>query len=428
MGFMKEWRMEQQARGYFFVGDKYVCSECFDDYAICQFIEDRAQSPKCDYCGKSSDDSSSLIAAPIDEVVGFIVEGLESEWSDPDDEYVPYESAEGGYQAEVRDSYDLLFLVEIVTDTDNEDLVSDLEGAIGHRQWCRKNIWELPPERQLLFAWEAFSERVKYRTRYVFFRMPDAKEESGIVDDEKVPEHILDRLGKIVSKNGLVSILPKGTIITRVRVHKPECSFETSAQLGPPLPQDAKYSNRMSPAGIPMFYGAMDKETALAETRKEGGKSPLMATVATFETLQRFKVVDLTKLPGVPSLFDAEGRSLRPEAKFLWAFVRDISKPIEKDGREHIEYVSTQVVTEYFRHIYEDIQGDRVRGILYPSARASKGVSCVLFFENEDCCDKGQPTIGTGGRTKWLSLVKVERQVIGNHLACNEILVHLAFF
>jgi hypothetical protein len=133
----------------------------------------------------------------------------------------------------------------------------------------------------------------------------------------------------------------------------------------------------MSPAGIPMFYGSVSEDTALNEVDGDD-----FATVATFSTLQSFKVLDLTRIPRVPSIFDDYQNHLRPAIKFLWDFTEDLSKKIEKDGREHIEYVPTQVATEYFRRVFRGLDEEPLRGIVYPSSRHEGGVSWVLFFRN----------------------------------------------
>jgi hypothetical protein len=140
----------------------------------------------------------------------------------------------------------------------------------------------------------------------------------------------------------------------------------------------------MSPAGIPMFYGALDEQTAIAETvpgKLEAGK---IVNVGAFITLEEFSVLDLTNLQPVPSLFSNQ-RHLRPILRFLHSFVRDLSKPIKKDGRVHIEYVPSQIVTEYFRYSFELYDNQPIRGILYPSSRASGGTASVLFFPREAC-------------------------------------------
>lgn len=152
-----------------------------------------------------------------------------------------------------------------------------------------------------------------------------------------------------------------------------------------------------------MFYGSLDEKTAITETYDKKGKSGKVATIATFITSEGFKVLDLTQLPAFPSLFDEQRRHYREPLIFLRSFLKDFSKPIKKDGREHIEYVPTQVVTEYFRHIFRDEGGDSIKGIIYPSARKKNGRSCVLFFEDKDCAQDIKTQAGAA--SKWLTMV-----------------------
>ena len=128
-----------------------------------------------------------------------------------------------------------------------------------------------------------------------------------------------------------------------------------------------------------MFYGSVDKLTAQKEVSHDA-KDPAVVTVGTFVTLKEIKVLDLTRVPPVPSLFDLANHGIRPACIFLNAFVDDLTKPVVKDGREHVKYVPSQVVTEYFRHIFRDDDEVPIHGILYPSAVNDGGKSCVLFF------------------------------------------------
>jgi len=52
--------------------------------------------------------------------------------------------------------------------------------------------------------------------------------------------------------------------------------------------------------------------------------------------------------------------------------------------------VPTQVFTEYTRHFFRFGDHGSIDGILYPSSKHDGGVSCVLFIENEQCCDEIQ--------------------------------------
>lgn len=73
-------------------------------------------------------------------------------------------------------------------------------------------------------------------------------------------------------------------------------------------------------------------------------------------------------------------RPKRMEAlTFLRDFVESISRPVRKDGREHIDYVPSQVVCEYFATQFT-IDGDvRLDGIAYPSTVRAGGTNLVLF-------------------------------------------------
>lgn len=249
-----------------------------------------------------------------------------------------------------------------------------------------------------MYGWEEFCKQVKYKTRYVFFRVKDSEDSYRGVEEIK-PRYMLDALAGIVSESQILSEVRPGTEFYRVRVHDPGEHFGQSAELGPPPESCAIFSNRMSPAGISMFYGAVEESTAIEETFDSNRPGPSVATVGVFKTLKTFKVLDLSKLPKVPSLFDEGVRHLRPGISFLYDFVRDISKPIVKDGREHIEYVPTQVMTEFFQYIFEDQDGENLKGIFYPSSRNKGGVACALFFSQKDCCDSDY-----SGEKKWLRL------------------------
>jgi hypothetical protein len=56
-------------------------------------------------------------------------------------------------------------------------------------------------------------------------------------------------------------------------------------------------------------------------------------------------------------------------------------------GREHIEYVPTQIVREYIRHISRTTGRRRGMGVVYQSSRNCGGKRCVLFIRNKQCCD-----------------------------------------
>jgi hypothetical protein len=165
--------------------------------------------------------------------------------------------------------------------------------------------------------------------------------------------------------------------------------FTDAKTLGPPTPELARGASRMSSAGIPVFYGALDLETARLETLAHaaagGGEEKVRVCWGTFRTITPFRLIDLMSLPPVPGFFSPD-RANREPIGFLRSFVEDVARPIPPDGREHSEYAPTQVVSEYFRHMYRSRDGLRADGILYPSSRTG-GAACVLFVGATECCD-----------------------------------------
>jgi hypothetical protein len=152
--------------------------------------------------------------------------------------------------------------------------------------------------------------------------------------------------------------------------------------------EHANQSNRMSPSGIPMFYGSFDPATALLETVEHPRHDGQVASIGTFQPVRDLLLLDLAELPGVPSVFELGSHGRIHALRFLHAFADDVSGPIARDGREHIDYVPTQIVTEYFRRVFRTDDGDALDGIIYRSSRNGER-ALVLFCENRQCVDDG---------------------------------------
>jgi hypothetical protein len=138
-----------------------------------------------------------------------------------------------------------------------------------------------------------------------------------------------------------------------------------------------------------MFYGAFELETAKAETLDPAQHVGQTMSIGAFRALRDLKVLDLAELPDIPSVFDGENHRLIHPLRFLHAFAEDLAKPIARDGREHIEYVPTQIVTEYFRRVFQGPGETQLDGLIYQSARHAGGKAFVLFCENAQCVEPG---------------------------------------
>jgi ribosomal protein L34 len=143
----------------------------------------------------------------------------------------------------------------------------------------------------------------------------------------------------------------------------------------------------MSPAGIPMFYGAFDIKTAIKETYQPKNYKQI-ATVAKFKILKDITLIDLTCIPSYLDFFeDADYNN--HQIRFLNDFVSDISKGIDKDGLEHIEYVPTQIITEHLRYVHHTKNDrEKIHGLIYRSSKHNGKNAVVIFCENEHCVEK----------------------------------------
>jgi RES domain len=114
----------------------------------------------------------------------------------------------------------------------------------------------------------------------------------------------------------------------------------------------------------------------------------------------------------------------RHELIFLRSFIHEVSAPIDREDRAHVDYVPTQVVAEYFRSIaLED--GRRVDGIRYASARRPRHACYALFAGQEQVVlseedvrrhyrSTQQDVHVTAHDAGWLRLVDSSERVVPN--------------
>lgn len=375
MGYAKEHQLEVEDRGYDYIGDRAVCADCLEDADLKKFVDDRRSENSCSYCGANE---ARPTAIPVDDLLDEIADAV----------FQDYRALEGseffeGEQMVTSHGTEDLFLFEIGWPFANDELGGDVVNAFEITEWVELNPLRLRPSEALEAGWEEFSRQVRTVTRYLFFQEHEGYE------DWVDPRRMLQEIHKLVDDFGRVIPMDQGTALFRARPSPLDEIYRSVEDLGPPSPEKAKRSSRMSPAGIPVFYGALDLDTALAETLAHattGQESPAIRVWwGTFKLLESMRVLDLTSLPPVPGFFSTERRN-REALSFLKRFAEEIARPIPQDGREHIEYVPTQVVSEYFRHAYASSGGSGIDGILYPSSVRERGTSCVLFLGADSCC------------------------------------------
>lgn len=371
---------------------EYVCGECLRDDALSAVVEDNADSTKCDFCGKEQPEP---LAAHLDYVIEHMRECIREEYTDQPADEMPYDK-EDGWLGDVFDAQDLMQEVEF--DVESEDLFEHVVAAFSDQQWCRHDYFTLGPSERLRYGWEAFKTAVKHTRRFTFWSMGDGSGESEFHPDYMPVGEILAVIGDRIRNAELVKVIPKGKSIWRVRIHNADVKLSEDHELSPPPLDRARQANRMSPAGIVMFYGAEDFDTACAESVDTNRAADKKVTGAQFRSQRELRILDLVELPSMPSFFQLGSSDYRNALVFLRHFAVDLAIPVPRDGREHIDYVPTQAFTEFVRYELRDPDGAQLDGIRYLSA--VNALPCYVLFCTQDEC-VAQPRIH-GKTERWL--------------------------
>lgn len=152
----------------------------------------------------------------------------------------------------------------------------------------------------------------------------------------------------------------------------------------------------MSPAGVSMFYGAFDEETAREEcTPQTGHDGKGKFLIGRFKQKSPLQLIDLTALPQLS--FWRQSRQTRETLAFMHIFHNEITKKIKPDDRIHTEYIPSQVFTEYLRYMFKMDGEIGVNGLIYNSSVNER--HCVVLFCNQK------------ESKDWLELEEVEEKV-----------------
>jgi hypothetical protein len=374
----------------------YVCDACVEDVELAKFVRANLCSTECDYCLRESDEN---IAADMSDLAEHVRGMIEREWTDPVNE-LPYDSREGGYQGIViGDPYELF--AEIEFELDDARLLEDLCEYFWTESWCQRNYFSLSPPDRLRYGWTNFKDVVKHHRRFTFWQSNEDSEEFSHPDNLPSSQ-MMRELAQVLQCAPVTYVVTPAETIWRVRIHDSKKVLSTPNEFTSPPLSKAIFSNRMSPAGVPMFYGSTTFDTAALETiNPERATLSAIVTGAAFQPTRDLIVLDLSSRLDPPSFFSPDPR-LRYAINFLNHFSSDISQPIVKDGREHVDYVPTQVFTEFIRYELPASDGVSYDGIKYASSR--NGLGCYVIFADQAACLEPQEG-GSRGHSQLLRFV-----------------------
>ena len=394
MGGAKRLLEEYQSRGFGPLAGSMCASHIRDEFLLKSVIPART-SGVCFICGIENEDQVEADAL-LAEMVDVATEGL----SAPDGPYVQTIDTADLFWRSFHDLFDVddpteIFEYLLASDNTFEWAVPFLDSLYDDDE----ETWRSPSEK-----WRIFKELVQHQARFVFLTGASRLPEQGAIASDFVAyfNQILQ-----MYEASIVRDLTAGTVMFRGRMvaSLDDGAAFTSVSLGP-APNEKAAANRMSPAGISMFYGSEQLDTAVAEIAAHDAQQREYAVVGGFELLRDVRVVDLVDIE-VPSVFDHSRREERSSKLFLESFARDLSRPIRLDGQEHREYAPTQILTEAIR--WSSIAG--IDGIRYRSAQ-NEAPTCVLFFGPGDVCDLPQAATeqALGLASGKISRVRVKRR------------------
>lgn len=378
MGRVSEYYLELSELNIAGVPDKYVCVRHFKDKHINNFISKNYTDGYCNYCKKS------VKVLELEEVLKFMMKGINNFYEDAAN-FQPYNSREGGYLYGHSTPNELI-QDEIGLETEPYKLTEDIIYSIADIAWCSYYDFYGSPKEMLERRWHYFSNTVKHQTRY-FFNYRDSKAE--YLEPSINAQDALKDLGEFINKYNLIRHLSSDKLLIRARQHTISDKIEFATQLVAPNIEFAQYANRFSPSGVPMFYGGFEEKTVIKEVYDSKKKSShRRITIGYFQAKEKIRVIDLTKVPNTPGIFEPDRYEDYFSLNFLNQLVFELSKPVTLDRKDHIEYVPTQIITEYIRYPFNETKRKKIQGIIYPSAKADGKPCIVLFWNKEECLKK----------------------------------------
>jgi hypothetical protein len=251
--------MELDERGFAEI-EGGLCLDHITDACLSQRLENFVTEHNCAICGTARPpDTNAPFAVSLEELLQVVVETVRHFYADAV-AVLPWDNEERAY---VRPQLDTLAVVQDLaggafeTAHDGEIIELIVEAIGGDGLWTS---WFAAADTDSLdYAWEQFAQTAMHQSRMVV----------GLGSPTDPPASLAHFLNSVLlyakSDLGLVRQLPVGTPFYRGRL------YEDADSLGPhsddlgPAPDAKATANRMSSAGIGLFYASGDPQTALAE-------------------------------------------------------------------------------------------------------------------------------------------------------------------
>ena len=386
-----------------------VCCKCVADSVLEEAVKANSLPGPCEFCG-----DSKAFCGKFSSVLEAIRSRFTEEWSETSEEFEKELIGGPDYHPDdYADEEPGLSLDELFEYAEYRPKSAKyrkaLKRAFGDVEMFWRGMDQTQERDRHLAGWDRFKQIVKHERRFTFWSVEESAEDPYGIFETSAGE-MLDEIGKLVNRTNLFRSYPEKSEFWRARVHDADVRLRDRSGLFPPPVHKAIQANRMSPAGVVMFYGAEDLETAIIETADPRADADRRVTYGTFVALRELVLLDLHDLSPLPSYFDSSRQDEWNEVSFLRRFAVEIAEPIKKDGRNHVEYVPTQAFTEFVRFEMKRDKDKRIDGIRYTSSR--NGQPCVVLFCTGEECSIGRST-SRPSKKDWLSLVEDSAKSVG---------------
>lgn len=363
-------------RGYYEIQGYMCLSHIVDPWLTALLSKHAVTKACCRLCPESSDNAPMLVF-PIQSLLLEVMDAVEFLYESPDQVLPDW----GYFDPDNLDSWDVISSVcasAFASDVD-EVLFELLAEAARDHEWIHSlhgNSVQV-----VRWEWESFVAAVKSESRFIFMSAGHGEPEAMASPGQRSAAFLWSLLPYVENRdlNLLVDVPPASKFFRGRLVQNPTSTLRRAKDLGP-APAHFAAANRMSPEGIPMFYASAAATTAVREIAVHGTYG--FARIGTFRNQRSLTVLDLTGVLTLPSIFDQKQRNAYGVFQFFRDFAQAVTAPLLLDGRRHIEYVPTQIVTEFFRWV----PTTKIDGIRLRSAQDAEP-TYVLFFDQDDVGD-----------------------------------------
>ena len=365
---------------------KRVCHQCVGDSYLSALIVKDGIVGKCSYC--TDHEEACVSVEEADHVEGAFDRHYQGTSDQPDMyESMMLRDKEIDYSWD-RHGEPVIEVIEQAAGVE-EEVAQDVLDVLSNRHgdWESAQMGEecefdpdsyyeskRPSSGEIAAEWYGLERSLKLQSRYF---NPQA---------DSLMKRLFDDLEKLVTDDGRSVIVEAGPdkavkSFNRARAfhhsHElDEAMIRPDLRLGPPPATRAK-AGRMNAHGIAVFYGADDRDVALAEVRPPVGSRAL---IGEFELLRTVRLLDVPALEAVyfdGSVFDPAYAEQRSLTRFLGRLSDRITIPVMPDD-EPTEYLITQMIADYLAR--RPVPG--LDGILFKSVQRPGDKRNVVLFHH----------------------------------------------